>query len=291
MTSDPMALSSGKTGPFGPAREILPRNQKLECLRPDDSLLEALQRLCDSGFNQAPVCDANECVGVLQVFQVIEQLLELDWFRGRLQNMHVRNHVDLRPRYIGVDEWVDVKIDWQEDGFALVGTSRDLIGVLTATDILRRLTDYAQAFVHIETIEYNTRALFNARLPLPEFSEIVSGALTIEGKVAPRDTSSYDQLDFGHYSLIFGREETFARLKPACLWDREQIARKIQRVGKIRNDLLHFRRRATTREVGELEVFAHHAEESFRKARELEKHRDPAAGHQIRAAVSRDADG
>jgi hypothetical protein len=266
MSSDLPASSPRRTGPFGPAGEILPLNQSLECLHPNDSLLVALERLCDAGFNQAPVRDASECLGVLRFFHVMQQLLEQQWFRDKLQNMPVRNHIDLSPRYIGVDDWVDVGFDWEGDDLALVGVPRDLRGMLTATDILRRLTDYAQAFVHLEAIELDTRALLNLRLPLPEFSDLVIGALTVDGKPAPRDFSSYDQLDFGHYSLVFGREATFARLSSACVWDRAQLARRIKRVGDIRNMLLHFRGRASAREVGELEQFARHAAKALERA-------------------------
>lgn len=266
MASDHTASALRRTGPFGPAGEILPQNQSLECLRPNDSLLVALERLCDAGFNQAPVCDANECVGVLRFFQVMQQLLEQQWFRDKLQNMPVRNHLDLSPRYIGADDWVDVGFDWEGDDLALVGTPRDLHGMLTATDILRRLTDYAQAFVHLKAIELDTRALFNMRLPLPDCSDIVIGALTVDGKAAPREFNSYHQPDFGHYSLIFGREVTFARLASVCVWDRAQLARKIKRVGDIRNMLLHFRGRASAREVGELELFARHAAKALERA-------------------------
>jgi CBS domain-containing protein len=272
MASDRTASSPRRTGPFGPAGEILPQSQKLECLHPNDTLLVALERLCDAGFNQAPVRDANECIGVLRFFQVMQQLLEQQWFRDKLRNMPMRNHVDLNPRYIGVDDWVDVGFDWQGDDLALVGTPRDLRGMLTATDILRRLTDYAQAFVHLESIELDTRALFNSRLPLPESLEIVISALTAEGRVAPREFSSYDQLDFGQYGLIFGREVTFARLSSACIWDRIQLVRKTKRVGDIRNMLLHFRGRASAREVGELEQFAWHAAKALERASVSEPH-------------------
>jgi hypothetical protein len=100
-----------RTGPFGPAGEILPQNQRLEWLHADDSLLVALERLCDAGFNQAPVRDSSECLGVLRFFQAIQQLLEQQWFRDKLQNMPVRNHLDLSPRYIGAADWVDVGFD------------------------------------------------------------------------------------------------------------------------------------------------------------------------------------
>jgi CBS domain-containing protein len=258
--------SSRRTGPFGPAGEILPTNQALECLHPDDSLLTALERLCDAGFNQAPVKDAMGCLGVLRFFQVMQQLLELQWFRDKLQNMPVRNHLDMSPRYIGVNEWVDVGFDWQGDDLALVGSPGELRGMLTATDILRRLTDYAQAFVHLEAIELDTRALLSIRIPLPDDKELVTQALTHETMSLPRSLDSYDHFEFGHYSLMFGREATFARLGDACVWNGPKLSERYSKVGKLRNTLLHFRGRASTRDISELEQLAAQTARSLSRA-------------------------
>jgi hypothetical protein len=257
-----------RTGPFGPAGEILPANQTLECLHPDDTLLTALERLCDAGFNQAPMRDATGCLGVLRFFQVMQQLLELQWFRDKLGNIPARNYLDISPRYIGVDEWVDVDFDWQGDDLALVGSPNELLGMLTATDILRRLTDYAQAFVHLEAIELDTRALLNLRIPLPENKELVKVALTHDNLGLPRDLESYDHFEFGHYSLMFGRDVTFSRLSDACVWSRAKLSERYSKVGKLRNTLLHFRGRASTREVSELEQLAAHASRALSRARE-----------------------
>jgi len=266
MELPPDSSARRRTGPFGPAREILPKHQRLECFSPDESLLRVLERLCEAGFNQAPVRDATECVGVIRLFEVVRQLLELQWFRDRLQKMPVRNHVDLSPRYIGLDEWVDVGFDWQSDDLALVGTPRRLHGMLTATDVLGRLTDYAQAFVYLESIELDTRALFDLLLPLPASEALIREALTTETKSAPIRIESYDNLEFAHYALIFGRSATFDRLRAACIWDRAQLARKTQRVGELRNMLLHFRNRASLPEVDELEKYSRHAAMALARA-------------------------
>lgn len=82
--------------------------------------------------------DAAECLGVLRLFEVIRQLLLEQWFRDRLRNMPVGSHIDLSPRYVGPDEWVDVGFEWQGDDLALVGSPRDLRGMLTAIENLGR---------------------------------------------------------------------------------------------------------------------------------------------------------
>ena len=133
---DPAIPPKRRTGPFGPAGEILPANQSIETLRPEDTLFEAVERLCDGGYNQAPVMDdQGECLGVMRLFDVIRDLLSEQWFRDKLGNMSVRNHVDLKPRYIAADEWVDVLFDWQGDDIAMVGSPSELKGMLTAADI------------------------------------------------------------------------------------------------------------------------------------------------------------
>jgi CBS domain-containing protein len=265
---DPAIPSKRRTGPFGPAGEILPANQSIETLRPEDTLFQAVERLCDEGYNQAPVVDDHgECLGVMRLFDVIRDLLGEQWFRDKLSNMSVRNHVDLKPRYIAADEWVDVLFDWQGDDIAMVGSPSELKGMLTAADILRRLTDYARGFVHIEEIEHDTRDLFQFLLPLPECTELVRNALTTKGKEPPQQLDSYTGLEFGHYALIFGNKETFERLQHAVVWDRVQLVNRVSRVAKIRNNLVHFRAKTTPRDIDELEAFANHSSLALKRAR------------------------
>ena len=257
-----------RTGPFGPAGEIVPPNQRLECLDPEDSMLDALVRLVEGGFNQAPVMHGRECLGVIRLFDVVQMLLSERWFRDQLREMKVRNKLKLDPRYIGTDEWVDVGFDWQQDDLALVGTPSDLKGLLTATDILNRLTDYARAFVCLEAFEHDTRALFDLVLPLPEFQELVTTAVTMEGKLPPKPVESYDKFEFWQYAQVFGREATFKYLEPVCIWDRKQIVNRIERVAELRNMLLHFRGRATSRQVSELDELSRHASRALARALE-----------------------
>jgi hypothetical protein len=255
-----------RTGPFGPAGEILPKNQLLERLRPDDTMLDALKQLCEGGFNQAPVTEGRECLGVIRLFEVVKGLLQERWFRDKMRDLKVRNHVDLQPRYIGLDEWVDIGFDWQQDDLAMVGTPSDLKGMLTATDILGRLTDYAQAFMHIEAIEHDTRELFDLQLPLPEYEALILEAITSTGKPPPRSLVNYDQFEFWQYAMVFGREATFARLQDVCIWCRAKVVQRIEAVAPIRNDLLHFRARPNSEQVSQLEELAKHAASTLARA-------------------------
>ena len=291
--------SKRRTGPFGPAGEILPKSQRLETVKPGDKLLDALQRMCDGGFNQAPVVTtANECVGVLRPLGVLFELLKEQWFQDGLKALNVsdflererkRKHelqlerersglfvravpkfqkaVDLDPRYKGVNEWVDVDLDWQDDDVAVVGTKTDLIGMLTATDILGRLTDFAQAFVFLEEIELDTRELLALLLPLPEWIEPVKAAMSKGGVTPPRDFKSYDQLSFSHYGNIFGASETAKRLREGCESYCERFAKDMQSIGTLRNEFMHFRSRATNEQVNELEIFKMRTNAALERAR------------------------
>ena len=295
MDPAPNPASKRRTGPFGPAGEILPKSQRLETVRPGDEVFDALKRLCEAGFNQAPVVTtANECVGVLRPLGVLFELLKEQWFKDGLKAVNVsdlmererkrelelehssssvpalkkcQKAVDLKPRYKGVKEWVDVDLDWQDDDVAMVGTKTDLIGMLTATDILGRLTDFAQAFVFLEEIELDTRELLTLLLPLPEWIEPVIAAMSKGGVTPPRDFKSYDQLSFSHYGNIFGASETAKRLQEGCESLCEGFAAKMQKVGKLRNEFMHFRSRATNEQVNELEIFKMRTNAAVERAR------------------------
>ncbi len=291
--------SKRRTGPFGPAGEILPKGQQVERVKPGDNVLDVLKRMCEASFNQAPVVTtANECVGVLRPLGVLFELLNEPWFLDGLKDVNVsdlmererdlqrkleeqrkrlglsvsdvpnyQKAVDLKPRYKGVSEWVDVDLDWQQDDVAMVGTATDLIGMLTATDILGGLTDFAQAFVFLEEIELDTRELLALLLPLPEWIAPVTAAMSKGHVKPPRDFKSYDQLSFSHYGNIFGASETAKRLREGCESDCESFAKDMQSIGKLRNEFMHFRSRATKDQVDKLESFKMRTNAAVERAR------------------------
>ena len=291
--------SKRRPGPFGPAGEILPVGQQIEAVKPGDNVLDVLKRMCEASFNQAPVVTmANECVGVLRPLGVLFELLNEPWFQDGLKAVNVsdlmeregkrqeklrsererlgksvpdvpnfQKAVHLEPRYKGVSEWVDVDLDWQQDDVAMVGTKTDLIGMLTATDILGGLTDFAQAFVFLEEIELDTRELLTLLFPLPEWIAPVTAAMSKGDVKPPRDFKSYDQLSFSHYGNIFGASETAKRLREGCESDCESFAKDMQSIGKLRNEFMHFRSRATKRQVGDLESFKMLTKAALERAR------------------------
>lgn len=44
-----------RPGPFGPARILLPEDQKIETIRDNETTASALERMVDTGYSQLPV--------------------------------------------------------------------------------------------------------------------------------------------------------------------------------------------------------------------------------------------
>ena len=44
-----------RPGPYGPASELVPKNQKVETVEYSDNLFDVLLRICQGGYSQTPV--------------------------------------------------------------------------------------------------------------------------------------------------------------------------------------------------------------------------------------------
>lgn len=97
--TDTQSLPAHRPGPFGPAWALLPRGQKLLRLAADTPAKDALERMEQDGFSQAPVVDLHADGG-----RVIGVFSHRSFARGPLDYQHARK---LDPLQQPVSELMD----------------------------------------------------------------------------------------------------------------------------------------------------------------------------------------
>ena len=255
--ADPNANAMSRRGPYGPAHAFLPKGQSVCWAESRESLLAVLERLVDEGYSQAPVRKNGRCVGMLELFQVFCALIERKDFRDLVARLQAGDFAT-PARYLHAEEWVDQNFDWLADEVAIVGSEDQVAGIITPSDVLRRVNDYTEAFSVFAELEGTCRALFDHAFPLAAEKDRLHRLF--RDRSGKRDGSDVflpqrpDELGFWHYWAVFTDEELFRRLEPFCHWSRAKFADELDRARLVRNDVMHFKRQAEPREVDRLRL-------------------------------------
>ena len=292
MTSEVNAtINSGnaakrRPGPFGPALALLPIDQQVLTI-PDDTLAaDALERLVDNGYSQLPVTNANgEIIGVFSWQSFGKRVSELREVNINFMSLMVKDTDLEAARFIAPETYIDTSTDWSKIDHVLVGSKDKLLGLLTISDVLGRLNDFAEAFVLLFEIEHEIRELFLDVYPGSELSKVFAGlsaksngpevavsrgllqliegdapkvtddwiskqirtAASILEKVRqPRPITNLEDFTFAQYREVIFNNANWPRFEVVFQSPRELLNADFEKINELRNDVFHFRRKITT---------------------------------------------
>ena len=189
--------------------------------------------------------------------QILRALLERRDFRDLVSRLKVGDFAT-PARFLARGEWIDQSFDWLADDVAFVGDAADVVGLITPSDVLRRVNDYTEAFSVFAELEGVCRALFEHVFPLA--AEMESLHQLFRNRSGKRDglevflPQKTEQLGFWHYWAVFTDESRFARIEAFCHWSRGKFADELDRARLLRNDVMHFKRQAEPKEVDRLRL-------------------------------------
>lgn len=262
-----------RPGPYGPASELVPKNQKVETVEYSDNLFDVLLRICQGGYSQTPVKKDGKVIGMIDM-QSLKLILQKKEIEAQLKKYPCGDFINEKICYLNPEEWVENKSEWLEDGSALVGNPGEIMGLLTSADILRALSDYAEAFILIEEIETTLRPILEQFFPANKREEIFEkrNALEVKRKEAKKQTGhvedqykKIEDLTFGEYESLVEDREFESVLKKFSFWSWKKFIEETKATRKIRNDLMHFRSRAGISETEKLRLFKEHLNQAYKK--------------------------
>jgi CBS domain-containing protein len=241
-------------GPYGPAGEIVPKHQVLLQFEAHTGLREALERMLEENYTLAPVTHHGRTVGVLSIQSALRQLLADPQVQSALANRTAGEQIE-EAVFVPAERWVDTDFDWQGDTAALVGDADEVLGIITHADLLRRVDDFARAFLVIAEIEMAFRMVLEALLPWSsceaEYQRIFDAATNRTGdQYRPKKP---DELTYWHYEMVLRDTRAQELLAPHVIVPCIRLADMTKTARLIRNDVMHFRRPASGDMVENLE--------------------------------------
>ena len=284
-----------RPGPFGPAQILLPDDQKIEFIRDTETTASALERMVDTGYSQLPVVNNdNQIIGIFSWESFGKRMSEIHTLKVDLTQLAVKDTDLGKAQFIAPDLYIDTETDWSEIDHVLVGDKENLLGVLSITDVLGRLNDFAEAFVLLYEIEHEIRDLILDVFPEEELSKIIEGLSDksdspeetafnglkqlIDGESAPisdkklgktiqfaanllqrasqsRPITDLKDFTFAQYREVIFNKDNWTRFDAVFDSPRDILNVDFEKINDLRNTVFHFRRGITPRDTDRLRRF------------------------------------
>lgn len=277
-----------RPGPFGPAWALLPKDQQPLVIEDNMPAHDAIDRMVDDNFSQLPVKDRDgRIIGVFTWKSFSKRVADLRAVRGNFRPIEMPVREALEPaRFIDPEVYIDTATDWSDLDYVLVGTDRNLMGILTIADVLGRLNDFAEAFVILYEIEHEIRDLIHDVYRAEELGGVLNammdsanreasqvteelkrvmeekGAIPAVGKAIRllrsglgRRVETLEDFTFAQYRTLICCEANWPRFEPMFAAMRELVDADFAEINELRNVVFHFRRGITPKDTDRLRRF------------------------------------
>lgn len=217
--------------------ELVPKNQKLASVKPDDDLSQAMNIMKCNNYSQLPVRgEAGKLEGVISWRNIGEKGIELRSTRSML----VKDYMDTCVKAISLHTSLfDVIQEIEDRDYIVVKDSNDkTMGIITASDLANRFERFSKAFAYIGEIDLRLRTFIEEKLktaieiehatkkPFPEFQE-----------KDENDYGIFKRPEFGKYIKVLKyRSDILGKLMPV-----DDFIREINRARIVRNKVMHFK--------------------------------------------------
>lgn len=241
-------------GPFGPVKDLLPKEQVIEKVRHDESVASAMERMADNDYSQLPVERNGEIVGLFS-------WRSFGCVVGRppvatngpvvIPDIAVAQCV-VQARFVGPDEFIDTGIDWTDEDCVLVGSPTEVIGLLAIYDVVGRLQDFGEAFFLIHETEHLLRAMLTEAVGAKRLAEMLATMTLPPNCHRPQ---ALEDMNFSMYGDLACSKSRWAEFEPMFFGDRAAMKDAIDAISKVRNVVFHFKRPVTVHDVDALRRF------------------------------------
>ena len=237
-------------GPFGPVKDLLPKEQVVERVRHDEAVSSAIERMTDHEYSQLPVERDGHVIGLFS------------WRSfGRRAGSHFPAYSPKEllvetclsdAQFISPDAFIDTGIDWTELDCLLVGSPGNVLGLLAIYDVVGRLQDFGEAFFLIHETEHLLRAMLTEAVGGIRLAEMLA-TMTPPPKF-PQPKALTD-LTFSMYGGLACSNSRWNEFAPMFYGERAAMKESIDEIAYLRNTVFHFKRPVTASDVDTLRRF------------------------------------
>jgi predicted transcriptional regulator len=224
---------------------VLPADQQIVSVGPDEFARDALALMTEHGFSQLPVMEGNVVLGAFSYRSFAQAVVKLG-SNAKLDLLTVDHCLDDLHYAKARDPFETVIERLDQDGAVFVGEDENLVGIATTVDVLRYLVEVTNVYVVLQEIELAIRELLRAAAGGPTPPDWMWECVhDHERRARP---SSFEELAFGDYTAIVQSRKHWDRLAVVFGKRRESAAEHLRGTNTIRNIAFHFKRPVTVQE-------------------------------------------
>lgn len=238
---------------FHRVNRLLPEEQELSIVSPDEPVRDALETMKRKDFSQLPVVENQEVLGVFSYRSLARGLSQIDPARHNLLDVSVVETMDTvtAGSFAQVTHQLgDILDALHRHDAVLVGEPTRLQGIVTTMDVLRYLNLVSGRFLLLEEIELCIRGLLRAVMSEEQIARAAD--LALKHYAADRKPRCLEDMTFNDYVQIVGHGDLWDQCRHAFSGDRHRTNVKLKRLNVLRNDVFHFRRELTRDDDAEL---------------------------------------
>lgn len=228
-------------------KKLFPKNNSEICtVKTKSKIREAITVMMQEDYSQLPVVEHGNVVGSLSWRSIVEKaMLYGNWNLER----KVKEYMD--SNFMIVDEEeniVDVIKKVGKYDYVIISNGNNKIkSIVTNYDIIESYKKFVGPYMLLGVIEDSIREVI-ARLPDKEIREV------LQYNKDHRVGDGVDAMTFGDYTKILEKDKYLNEMGLES-FDKESLRRKMSKIGKIRNKVMHFRIDRDELELSNLENY------------------------------------
>ena len=210
---------------------------------------DAIRLLKKHGFSKVPVLDRGQVTGMFSFQSYSIAIVEAFDLPGRHQpdGLSVWECIENANYVQETDEFQRLFDLLDHRGAVLVGTQGQCHGILTAMGVLRYLFETTSPFLLVAEIELSLRAFIDIALDPDELGIFANSSLS---HYTPDNMpTKLEEMTFNDYVLLIGHGSNWDRFNRVFKADRARTYAKLKQLRDLRNDVFHFRRTLTDRDL------------------------------------------
>jgi CBS domain-containing protein len=230
-------------------KQVLPEEQQVVSVPPESTVRDALDIMRRHGFNQLPVVEGKEVLGVFSYRSLAQGLLRLPERVREPLTLTVDDFLE-DLRFAGISDELSILFDeFDIKDAVLIGSQDRLLGVVTTIDVLRYFYTVASPYVLLREIELAIRELIRTSASPDELKECIEQSLRKHyDELKQPVPACLEEMNFNDYLQLLRFRGTWPRFAPAFGRNCDLVLAKVAPLPSLRNDVFHFRRELTAEE-------------------------------------------
>ena len=244
------------TNVFHRVNNVLPEDQTLLCIPFDTPVIDALEAMKKSGFSQIPIIAGDQVLGVFSYRSFSQKISDFTGEKIDLSQIQVREFVEKVEIIDVLDDLVKTLESLNKTDAILVGTLKELRGVLTPIDLVRYLYKLSSPFVLLGEVEKGVRNIIRDSSTPEKLLEMIQQTLS-QVYQADKMPRSLEEMTFNDYVQVIGDGRTWKHFEVifgSGDLQRKRTRVKLEQIRDLRNDIFHFKRELLEDDINTLVI-------------------------------------